>query len=231
MSGRIPQAAAAKGSQRWLQTVVNCTPELLNAPLRQYLTLLRGQDIQWLSPLANDDYAEYRDGEFLERLGVQLLRKSLESFWPKRGPVWDGLARSSRGDLLLVEAKAHLSEIASPPSKAGQTSLSFIRKSLSETRDHLGATSGYDWAGTYYQYTNRLAHLYLLRQLNAIRAWLVFVYFVNARDVSGPARKADWENEILKVQDHLGIQRGSLSAHVIDLFIDVGDILRLRPEM
>ena len=35
-----------------------------------------------------------------------------------------------------------------------------------------------DWSGTFYQYANRLAHLYLLHELNDVDAWLVFVYFV-----------------------------------------------------
>ncbi len=37
----------------------------------------------------------------------------------------------------------------------------------------------YNLTKGFYQYINRLAHLYLLRVLNKIPAYLVFVYFVN----------------------------------------------------
>ena len=37
-----------------------------------------------------------------------------------------------------------------------------------------------------YQYANRLAHLYSLRQMNDIDAYLVFVYFLNDPDLDGP---------------------------------------------
>lgn len=30
--------------------------------------------IKWLSPLADDDYAAYRDEAFLEKLGIELSR-------------------------------------------------------------------------------------------------------------------------------------------------------------
>ena len=41
---------------------------------------------------------------------LTLPQRSLSSFWPRRGPQWDGLARTGRGDLLLVEAKAHVAD-------------------------------------------------------------------------------------------------------------------------
>ena len=60
--------------------------------------------IEWLSPLASDNYAEYSDEAFIDLLGGQLSQRKLASFWPKRGPVWDGLGRTDQGHLILVEA-------------------------------------------------------------------------------------------------------------------------------
>lgn len=50
----------------------------------------------WLSPLQDDDYAEYRDAEFLHRLGLDELVPSLKQFWPRSGPEWDALSKSER---------------------------------------------------------------------------------------------------------------------------------------
>ena len=58
---RFPQGPAVKGSQKWIQKLVNGNPELLNAEIRKHLTLSTDESISWLSPRAEDDYAEYRD--------------------------------------------------------------------------------------------------------------------------------------------------------------------------
>ena len=75
---------------------------------------------------------------------------------------------------------------------AGDASLALIRASLDETRAHLGVKRGLDWSETFYQYANRLAHLYLLRTLNKLPAWLLFVHFVGDSDMGGPATVEDW---------------------------------------
>lgn len=108
---RVPQQAASRGGQKWLQILINDRPQLINQLLAPRLGLADGDDIRWLSPLNDDDYAEYRDGEFLERLGVILDRRSLNAFWPDGGPQWDALARTDSGKLLLVEAKAYVTEL------------------------------------------------------------------------------------------------------------------------
>src|SRR5262249_19213035 len=147
--------------------------------LAQHLNLAPTEKIQWLSPLAGDDYAEYRDEAFLQRLGVA-PKIPLKTFWPARGPQWDALGRTTSGTALLVQAKAHIPELPSPPTKAAaKTSLALIASSLDQVKKTIGCGSSHDWAHLYYQYTNRLAHLYYLRTLNKLPAYLVFVYFVN----------------------------------------------------
>ncbi len=218
---RIEQKEAQKGSQKWLQILINQYPELLAQPLQNELNLPDNEHIHWLSPVKEDQYAEYQDETFLEKLGVTLSKRTLDSFWPKRGPVWDALGRSGSGKLLLVEAKAHIGELVSSPSGASQPSLAKIRKSLDETKQFLSSNSQADWSTIFYQYTNRLAHLYLLHQLNELPVYLVFLYFINDEDVNGPDSKEEWKGAIELIRHFLGIKQHELSQYVVDIFIDV----------
>ena len=176
---KAKQSAAQSGSQRWLQIAVNRCPEIINSTIVNELGLCSSETIEWLSPLECDGFAEYRDEQFIERLNVSLNSRPLKDFWPNSGPRWDGLARTSSGRLLLVEAKANIPEFDSTPTRATENSLKKIKEALAETKKFLGVTSETDWSQCFYQYANRLAHLYLLRELNKINACLVFVYFLN----------------------------------------------------
>ena len=103
---------AARGSRKWLQMLVNRCPELLEEQILCKFSSF-ASEIDWRSPLKSDDYAEYYDNDFVDKLGVCLNRKPLESFWPKSGPRWDGLGVTDGGQYLLVEAKAHVRELRS----------------------------------------------------------------------------------------------------------------------
>ena len=101
---RRKQEPTDSGSQRWLQMAVNRCPTVIDAAIRETGVEMSG-DIDWVSPLENDDFAEYADSDFLDRLDICLKRRPLMDFWPPSGPRWDGLARC--GDsVLLIEAKA-----------------------------------------------------------------------------------------------------------------------------
>jgi hypothetical protein len=78
--------------------------------------------------------------------------------------------------------------------------------------------------GTYYQYANRLAHLYLLRQCNMVDAFLVFLYFIGAQEVNGPARRDEWLRPIQDAHAALHLAQGPLTAFVFDVFIDVAEL-------
>jgi hypothetical protein len=218
---RIPQHQAAKGSQKWIQKLVNEKPNLLTSSIRTQLDLPDTERITWLSPAAHDEYAEYRDQAFLDLLGIKLTKVSLSDFWPSRGPVWDGLGRSDNGKVFLVEAKSHISEVLSPKTGAGEKSLRKIKKSLNETKTFLHSKSEHDWTTTFYQYTNRLAHLYLLRALNEVPAYLIFLYFVNDKDMSGPKSVDEWIGAISLLKSYLGVGRHQLDKYVAEIFIDV----------
>lgn len=223
--GRFPQSKDARGSLKWTQVVVNECPELINRPLREGCTLSSDIPISWLSPIHSDDFAEYRDQAFLQLLGVHLDKRPLETFWPNRGPQWDALGRSHSGELFLVESKAHVSEILSPGTSASAKSKILIERSLKELQSFLRVSPAVDWSAVLYQYTNRLAHLYLLRELNHLRAFLVFLYFVGDREMGGPWTVREWESAIQVVRGVLGLKdRNRLSKYVLDVFIDVAEI-------
>lgn len=220
---------AAKGSQRWLQMAVNCRPDLLNAHLRGAVGLAPNVAVEWLSPLASEGFVEYRDGLTFQRLGVQLAKRSLSDFWPARGPLWDGLARASTGDVFLVEAKAHIGEMVSSGSRASEPARAQITESLRAVQREIApGADEVDWTGTFYQYSNRLAHLHLLRLQNDIPAHLVCVYFLHASDVNGPTERAEYEGAIKVIEHYLGLRQSKLSRYVHKLFIDVRDLTPLQ---
>lgn len=220
---RWPQQLGSKGSQRWLQLVVNRSPELIDDKIKNRLGL-SPHDVRWLSPLKVDEYAEYSDQAFLDRLDVSLDIFPLSDFWPRWGPHWDGLAKSDNGDLFIVEAKSHIGELETS-SGAVDKSLAKISCALDMVRGYLRTSGEFDWTRHLYQYANRLAHLYLLRTLNHLPAYLVFVYFVNDKQMSGPSSVEEWEGAIGLVNALLGLKDGhALSKYILDVFIDVSEL-------
>jgi len=218
---RYPQGPASRGSQKWLQVLVNKRPELIDKQIADLLGLVSGERIHWLSPLEDDEYAEYRDNAFIKRLDCTLDRTPLKEFWPRLGPQWDGLAKSDRGDLILVEAKSHIPELLSSTG-AGTKSLKKIRSSLDMTRDYLRSQGSFDWTTSFYQYANRLAHLYLLRILNGLPAYVLFVCFINDHEMDGPTTSGEWHGATYLIKELLGIDgRHNLSQFVVDAFVDV----------
>ena len=153
----------------------------------------RAAPIKWLSPLASDEFAEYRDGSFLKLIGQRGLETALKEFWPTRGPQWDALGQTSQGDVLLVEAKAHVAEMCSPATAAGPDSRQLIEASLRKVEQRLNANQGHASRSDYfYQIANRIAHLDFLRS-NGVPSWLVFVNFLGDAEMSGPTTPEVWE--------------------------------------
>jgi len=69
---RIQQRPGVKGSQKWIQTLVNEKLYLLSSLIRTQLNLPDTATITWHSPIAEDGYAEYQDQAFLDLLGIKL---------------------------------------------------------------------------------------------------------------------------------------------------------------
>ena len=216
---RVNRAKAKRGSQKWLQRAVNHTPAVLDAFI---LPRLEGAShVSWRSPLLDDNLAESRDSEFLRCIGAEHLASDLLKFWPRRGPQWDGLAVSNAGDILLVEAKAHIGELCSPSTQASPSSRKMIEKSFKETTSYVRAKPCAPWSGTFYQLANRLAHLYFLRK-HELKARLVLVNFVGDDDMNGPKSELEWSAAYHVVWHVLGMpRRNRLAPYVIEIFPDV----------
>jgi hypothetical protein len=215
--GRFPQPVGKRGSQKWIQSAVNeAAPRALD---RLIIPSLGGAStIAWCSPLAADQFAEYRDAAFLKRIGADHLASELADFWPAGGPQWDALGRSDAEDVLLVEAKAHINEIFSPASAAGETSRQKIEAALAQAAVSMGAVPRSPWTDTFYQLANRLAHLYFLRK-HALKAWLVLVNFVGDEDMRGPTTREEWEAAYKVVWHVLGVaEHHALSRYVVHCF-------------
>jgi hypothetical protein len=227
---RVPQLKKKlKGSQKWIQDIINICPELLNELIRQKVTSLSGRKICWKSPLKEDDYSEYRDTAFLEKINLQELVVGLKKFWPKNGPQWDALGRTSdRKASILIEAKANVPELVSFCGANDEKSLNTISESLAETQRWLSCRDPrIDWKYGFYQFANRLAHLYFLREKAHREAFLIFLYFVN--DPTYMPTSEDAWNSALKLQKKLmGLSAENLRHRgIIDVFINTADIIEL----
>ena len=77
---RVKSKEGTRGSLKWTQRLINNYPALLNAELTVAGMLPAGETVEWVSPLKDDDWAEYRDGSFLEPFGLSRLQPSLLAF-------------------------------------------------------------------------------------------------------------------------------------------------------
>ena len=209
---------AKRGSQLQLQLYVNRRVEALNGAIREKFPDLQG-DLSWRAPLEDDGFREPRDGDFLAPIGCEHLAKKLAAFWPRGGPVWDGLAvferPEGRDGVLLVEAKSHPAEVYGDGSAAtDEASVKQIREALEATQLRLGLAPDADrWirplrpevAGhsSVYQSANRYAHLYWLRD-RGIDTWLVHVLFCDDPTYRGTTCQ-EWKEALPRIEADLGL--------------------------
>jgi hypothetical protein len=122
--------------------------------------------------------------------------------------------------IVLVEAKARLAEFVSPASQASEASLLKIEAAFAQVKECLGVAPGFDWTQAYYQYANRIAHLWWLRE-NGVDAHLMFVDFINDEDVGGPSDIETWRGAYAVADDQLGLpQRHALSPFIHHVYPD-----------
>ena len=105
-------------------------------------------------------------------------------------------------------------------------SIEKITHSLKETQRFLGADQSVDWfKSPYFQYSNRLAHLYWFRELKGLPAFLIMLYFLNDVEQDGPSEPAEWEAAIREEERCLRIpETHALSDSIVPVIIDVKDI-------
>jgi hypothetical protein len=77
------------------------------------------------------------------------------------------------------------------------------------------------WSNLFYQYANRLAHQYFLKQPNGIPSILVFLYFLNADDMLGPMSEDEWHGAVRLIHAVLGVPKNLNRYGVFDVFVDV----------
>ncbi|MET0194803.1 MAG: hypothetical protein ABW200_15700, partial [Hyphomicrobiaceae bacterium] len=158
------------------------------------------------------------------RIGAGDLAEKLSEFWPARGPRWDALGYSDAHDALLVEAKAHISELFSTPSRARPDSQALIKSSLIKTQEYLRAKPRVPWTDVFYQLGNRLAHLHFLRE-HGKNAWLVLVNIVGDREMNGPGSRSEWEAAYKVAWHVLGLRENHpLSRYIIHAYVPIGEL-------
>lgn len=215
-----------KGSQFLLAEYVNNQSVWLNSQiLKSSVQLLNEINdevaIEWISPLKQDDYKEYRDN-FLNVLGIS--GEIPNDIWPKRGPVWDGLAKAKDNSgeeiILLVEAKAHLSEMKSELRATSLDSVSVIRKTFQKFRQRNGIDEKYAevWENCYYQLSNRLIYLDYLNHTLNIKTYLVLINFVDD-NTHVKTSLQDYLSHYKKVFHEMGISHLNLLNYVILCYI------------
>jgi hypothetical protein len=214
---------AYAGSQRWIQHFVNREPRLLNEAILAAMPSLAAlaPEIEWVSPLERQRYAEFRDDEFLTALGLDRLSAALRDFWPRRGPQWDALARlrwNGGEGVLLVEAKSYFGELYGAGCMASPRSRARIEAALARAKAWVGASETADWCGPLYQYANRLAQLYWMREVAQVQAWLAHICFVG--DPRTPTSRSLWEAAINAAESELGLARPCPYAAAVLLNVD-----------
>ncbi|MCE3269691.1 MAG: hypothetical protein K0S57_88 [Ramlibacter sp.] len=203
-------------------------PHLLDRALQESGAIGPHATVRWISPLSKDRFVEYRDVAALQALGITELRaRQLSEFWPPRGPVWDGLGVSTEGLKVLLEAKAHIAEAASPTSAASKESLQRIEDALHEARAWYAPRSAARWSGSLYQYANRLAFHYFLAKVNGIAARMIFLDFYNAEDVEGPSSPEQWKGATEMIHALLGLPKDLSARGVFHAYVDVRELLVL----
>jgi hypothetical protein len=224
---RVPQPGPdeSRGSQHWIQWIINNCPEKLNTLIQEKIVTLSGRKIEWVSPRQNDEFAEYRDAAFLKQINLQELTGKLQAFWPTKGPQWDAFGMTSdQKAYILLEAKANVPELVSFCAAKDQNSIRKISASLAATQDWLNCREPrMDWKKGFYQHANRLAHLYFLSEEGSKEAYLVFLYFMDDYTHIRTSREK-WEAALKLQKKLMGLTAKILAGKAIDIFIDVKDI-------
>ena len=222
---------AFKGSQRQIQIAVARRTEELSKAILTQLRCPDGTQLVWKSPLEKDEFKEYRDESFLEAVNLKGSAPKLAEFWPPRGPHWDGLAileeNGETTGIVLVEAKSYPLEMYGPGCNAELESerRKLIERSTKVAKDwfHADSSGDCDWLGPYYQFANRLSHIYFLRERAGIDAWLVNLCFVND-ETRHPTSKEDWKTGLELAKKKLGLKDEVINKYVADVFLDASDL-------
>lgn len=213
-----------KGSRFHLQNFVNNHKEELSGYITSSsssLLLFSSLNIEWISPIKKTNNIEYQD-DFLEKLEFGNYTNELRKYWPRKGPVWDGLGlvNNEKGKgIVLVEAKAHTSETFSDMKAKAPESIKQIEKTFLEAKKFYKVSAESDWTKERYQLANRITFLYLLNEKLKIPTWLIFVNFIED-NTNIPTSKKEFIEHTRKELKELGLNENSpLIDRIIILYI------------
>ena len=199
------------GSQLQVQIYANRRSGDLTKAVLDALPSLASETrkICWTVPLEHEGYAEPKDEAFLRAVGYGDLAQELAKFWPAGGPVWDALAvvvfPDRRPGILLAEGKSYPSEFRGGGTKAGEVAREKISQAIASTQRWLCVDDVADlWLGDLYQSANRLAHLYWLREVAKVEAWLVHLLFTDDYTHRGASRE-EWDRDLPLIDQQLGL--------------------------
>jgi len=74
--GIYKQKKGDKGSLKWIQILINNRSDIINIQIRRNFKIPACAEIEWVSPLKEEYYAEYRDEAFLKVLDVSRRKSS-----------------------------------------------------------------------------------------------------------------------------------------------------------
>jgi hypothetical protein len=204
-------SSPAKGSQLQVRIYVNRRPADLTGAVLQALPSLRERTTRlcWTAPLEHDGFREPQDRDFLRAVGHEDLVDRLKEFWPVGGPVWDALALAvfpaGRPGIVLAEGKGYPEEHRGGGCQATEPARTKILAAVTRAQQWLGATvEPARWLGPLYQSANRYAHLYWLREVVGVEAWLVHLLFIDDR-THRPVARADWQTVLPAIHAELGV--------------------------
>lgn len=217
-----------KGSQFQLQKLINNNPNFVTESLlcSNHSLLLYSQDVEWVSPLKEQQYKEYKDN-LLELLfegeSLEKVNQKLRQFWPARGPVWDGVGIvhgvDGRKGLILIEAKSYPAESKSALKAKSLDSREKIISRIVEVKAKVNSTSAIEvWTNQYYQMANRLCFTCFLNEQLGIPTWLVLCNFVNDSSFKRTSR-IEWLQHQKNIWKALGVNSESkLMGRVITIY-------------
>jgi hypothetical protein len=83
---KVKQLGTEHGSLRDIQLLVNKNQGLIDNLIKKEFPEMINENIYWKSPLESEDFAEYRDNDFIDVIGLDRNEIRLQEFWPERGP-------------------------------------------------------------------------------------------------------------------------------------------------
>jgi hypothetical protein len=199
-------------------------------------------DIKWFDYLVNNSKLsmddEYNNIQFLkDRIDFALIESNWKNYWPQKGNTqnWDGIFYHN-DEIVLIEAKAHITEMQQSCEAKEGSGKNKISESLSSTREYFGIQATNDWLKKYYQLANRLAFINFLDH-NYIKASLLNIYFINGyqkrviekrgskeqiivKEDKSVLSKDQWQSEIDREYEYLGIENSSAKNRIESVFID-----------